>query len=58
MIRRFLRDTDVLNLVDAYPDTGTFAQEADGGGTEGMRRNQSCNFFENPVVNLLYEKVT
>ena len=47
----------IPNLVDTYSDNGTFAQEADGGGTEGMLRNQSCNFFENPVVNLLYETV-
>ena len=26
----------------SYPDTGTFAKEVDGGGTEGMLRNKLC----------------
>ncbi len=54
-------DTAVLNLVECTtcPDTGTFAQEVHEGGTEGMLRNQSCNFPpENPLVNLLHETVT
>ena len=31
-----------IHSMDTYPDTGTFAKEVDGGGTEGMLRNKSC----------------
>ena len=44
-----------LIIVCWCTSTRKFVQEADGGGTEGMLRSQSCNFFENPTVNLLYE---